>query len=449
MTQPTAADPGPPRGASEQSAVAATDPAAVYRQIGEKTSQILVAAEEAGKEIRELARREAAEVLADARAKAAEIVMAAQADRRAAEHDLQRLREARAQLATQLEVVRRRLDETIALLRAPMDEPPEGLGRREAAAPVGRGRPATGGRPYRQGPLTARAASAASGAAAGPPPAEGAGPSASAGAGAGAAALTAATPTEPPAEGAALPESSRGGLSPNGAAVQAAWPPGSPEDQALTLRSQALGESPWEAARRVKSLLGEDQNDLLDRLRRHRGPGTFDRLLDPEEHVARFSAGLRDVLHESFLAGRHAAGAAGDGNAAAAALGLIAKQLVQPLRRDLGRVVDAGLEAGDTTASISERVSDIFRVWKGVRAEPLGEGLAYAAFHQGLAQAWQEGGPARKRWVPSPDEPSCPRGDCRANAGAGAVDVLAPFPSGHLVPPAHGGCECTIIGSAG
>ena len=37
---------------------------------------------------------------------------------------------------------------------------------------------------------------------------------------------------------------------------------------------------------------------------------------------------------------------------------------------------------------------------------------------------------------------------CRANAAAGVVGVDVSFPSGHLAPPAHGGCTCTVVAAA-
>ena len=52
-------------------------------------------------------------------------------------------------------------------------------------------------------------------------------------------------------------------------------------------------------------------------------------------------------------------------------------------------------------------------------------------------------------WVVSPDEADCPRDTCRSNAAAGALGLDASFPSGHVAPPAHGGCTCTLVGAEG
>lgn len=100
----------------------AGDKEAMYKQVGEETSRILLAAEEAGKQIRDRAQREAAEMLVAARAKAEEIARQSQAERQTAEEDLRKLREARGMLATQLDDVRRRLDEAISRLTAPIED---------------------------------------------------------------------------------------------------------------------------------------------------------------------------------------------------------------------------------------------------------------------------------------------------------------------------------------
>lgn len=218
------------------------------------------------------------------------------------------------------------------------------------------------------------------------------------------------------------------------------------EREGFASRREALGDAPLLAARSLKRLLQEDQNDLLDRIRRHRGRGTFEAdILPAPVQVDRFVAGLRGVLEPAFRSGRRLGGAPTLGDPANSVAGLVAKQVVAPLRRDLARMIEPRLAAGDTATTVSERAGDVYRVWKGVRTELLGEGLAYAAFHHGLLDAWREANGPAKRWVLSPEEADCPRDVCRTNAAAGAVAVDASFPSGHLAPPAHGACTCTVI----
>jgi hypothetical protein len=229
-------------------------------------------------------------------------------------------------------------------------------------------------------------------------------------------------------------------------------PPGDAQE-ALDWRASVLGDIPADAARRLKRLLQEDQSDLLERLRGWRGAGpAANHVVAPDQHAARFVEGLGEVLTAAFLAGRGAGGSPDSGDPAPVIETLVTRQLVAPLRRDILRLIEPpsgregreGRDASPTAAS--KRASDVYRVWKGVRTDLLGEGLVYAVFHQGLLDAVRGNGSAvSKEWVVSPDEGNCPREVCRSNASAGPLDPDAPFPSGHLVPPAHGGCACTLL----
>ena len=408
------------------------DAAAFFRQLGEQTSRVLTAAEEAGRGIREQARRDAAGIIAEARVQANELALAAASQRRAAEEEVRRFREARTMLANQIEDVHRRLEEIILRLRTPVEapepaSPPKGLA--PALEPV-------------QGRVDLQLvtepspeAAEAEGEVVGPQPAaRGAG--------------IAEGPEEGPAEVPPVAEVLR--LESESAAEHAAQsagePGGSAPEPAFGVRAQALDDAPLLAGRVLKRLLQEDQNDLLDRIRRHRGRGTFeDDIFPPAVQVERFVEGMRLALEPAFIAGRNAGGGIPIGEPPDVVGALVAKQVVAPLRRDLGRMVEPRLAAGDTATTVSERAGDVYRVWKGVRTELLGEGLVYAAFHHGLLDAWREAHAPGKRWLMSPDEADCPRDTCRANAAAGVVGVDASFPSGHLAPPAHGGCTCTVV----
>ncbi len=237
---------------------------------------------------------------------------------------------------------------------------------------------------------------------------------------------------------------------------QAAQPKETPEPAVATTasaaelsrRSEALGDLPAQTARRLKRLLQEEHNELLDRLRTQRGKGDIDDNLTPHnEQLGRLVSGLSEALSRAFSEGRRAAGSKGNADPSAAVTKLVTRQVLNPLRSEITKAIQAGLEAQDSASSLSERANDVFRVWKGVRTQLLGEGIAYAAYHQGLVDAWGSRSGATKSWVFSADEQDCPNDICRSNEEAGAVALKAPFPSGHLAPPAHGGCTCTLAGS--
>lgn len=231
-------------------------------------------------------------------------------------------------------------------------------------------------------------------------------------------------------------------------APRAGQPESERSAQELDRRNEVLGDLPAQTARRLKRLLQEDHNDLLDRLRTQRGKGTLEENLAPlEEQKARFESGLGETLARAFAEGRTAGGAGGDTDASGAVNKLIGRQVVNPLRTEVSRAIDSGLRAEDSSSALSERANDVFRVWKGVRTQLLGEGISYAAYHQGFLDALGSVPGAKKSWVFSEDEHECPNDICQRNADAGAVALKTAFPSGHLTPPAHGGCTCTLKSS--
>ena len=216
----------------------------------------------------------------------------------------------------------------------------------------------------------------------------------------------------------------------------------------LVRRSEALGDLPAQTARRLKRLLQEEHNELLDRLRTQRGKGTLeDNLASHSEQLGRFVSGLTDALSRAFSEGGKAAGGGGGSDASAAITKLVTRQVLNPLRNEISKALEAGLQAEDSAAALSERANDVFRVWKGVRTQLLGEGIAYSAYHHGMIDAWGSRTGSKKQWVLSEEEQECPNDICRRNSEAGDVVLKAPFPSGHLAPPAHGGCNCTLKGA--
>lgn len=416
----------------------------LYEQVGQETSRILLAAEEAGNEIKEAAKTEAASLMTDARARAEEIDRVARERQSVSEDYLKRLEEARGVLATQLVDVGRRLEETVSRLQMPVETPkrpptPE-MPRNETPAAEAEAITPTETRPAEEAEAPEE-----------PPiePAADEPPDTSENLEASAEALDemleeirkereagrrqveeALAGADVPAEASAIP-----GV--------ADVPPETGE--AMARRVEALGDLSITTSGRLKRLLQEDQNALLDNIRTNRGRGDFETDISPyEEQLGRIRDGLREPLQAAFDAGRTSAGATEPGDPRESIDDLVTKQVLEPLRSEISRVVKPGLEAQDTPTAIGERAGDVYRVWKGVRTEMLGEGLAFAMYHYGLLDRWGEAGVSGKRWALSTDEPNC-TGACRINSDAGMVGITDPFPSGHSAPPAHGGCNCCLV----
>lgn len=415
-------------------------PKDAYRQLGEETSRILVVAEEAAEEIRAKAEAQAAEVTSKARAEAEVIRERSLDERKRAEAHLQDLERSRAALVTQLEDVRRRLDETVNRMKIPMrqatrpapetvteeqepssprEAPPEPAPEVHAAAEVAE-EPATS--EPSEAPVVEE-----------PPPT----PS-----------PASARPLEDMLdeirkereEGRReVQEALRAaGIDETEAADQAPVIPA--PITALPERDQALGDLPRTASDRLKAAFQEDQNDLLDKIRTGRDIEDLSGLISESEQSGRFLVGVGAALQDAYRAGAKVVNEDSTVQAGEGIGELVSKQVVHPLRADLGAVLAAGIEKSEGPSALSHRASDVYRVWKGVRTETLGEGLVLAAYHLGMTDA--AGPDARKVWILAEEE-NCP-GACRENASGEPLRVQARFPSGHRMPPAHGGCFCGL-----
>jgi hypothetical protein len=192
-------------------------------------------------------------------------------------------------------------------------------------------------------------------------------------------------------------------------------------------------------AKRAKRAAQDDQNALLDAVRRHKGRPTSAQVLVPEpELVGAWASVVTDALNEAYGAGRVAVG----GETAGADDALVreaAETIVLPLRERIASAIDAG-EEGDTSGLV-ERIGARFREWKNQSLEEsLVDALA-SAWSRGVYDASPEG--AVLRWIPEV-EGRC--ADCDDN-GLEPTVKGSTFPTGQYHPPAHPGCRCLLAPS--
>jgi hypothetical protein len=187
-------------------------------------------------------------------------------------------------------------------------------------------------------------------------------------------------------------------------------------------------------ARALKRALADEQNQLLDDLRRAKGvPGT-DVLLPPaDEHATRCARVAVEVLAAAAASGGGALPAA-EVRALAAALG---GDLVAGLRPRLARALDD--EGGDEAAAAAA-VSAAYREWKTGRIEPLARHHVLVAWAAGSFASTAD---TELQWVVDPEVGCSP--DCADNVLAGPTARGEPFPTGQLHPPAHPGCRCLVV----
>jgi DivIVA domain-containing protein len=200
------------------------------------------------------------------------------------------------------------------------------------------------------------------------------------------------------------------------------------------------------AARKLKRVLADEQNEVLDALRRGEPVENLDILLPwASEHVARYTGAIADDLAAAARAGAAsvAAGTASglrrkDSKDAVARAGTrLEEYVVAPLRDRLERAVAEG--AGDNGA-ITKTVRAVYREWKTRRIDEHLDDVVRVAHGRGVLGGVEPGMPVE--WVTDPSVRAC--ADCDDNVLGGAVEAGAEFPTGHTFAPAHPGCRCLL-----
>jgi hypothetical protein len=211
---------------------------------------------------------------------------------------------------------------------------------------------------------------------------------------------------------------------------------GAAPDAAAALRRRDADLAPIERelARALKRQLADEQNAVLDALRRSRTRPTLGELLPaPEAAVARYATAVGAPLRAAVAAGRAAVAAGGADTPPVDDLaGDVGAEVAGALRADVAAALEA---TGGDHAGTAERISTAYRTWKSTLAEPLARSAALAAEARGRL-----GSPGPVCWVPEP--PACPA--CADNAAAGPLPAGEAFPSGARHPPAHPGCRCLV-----
>jgi hypothetical protein len=215
------------------------------------------------------------------------------------------------------------------------------------------------------------------------------------------------------------------------------------DESARSRRDELLAPVEEALVRQLKRVLQDEQNEVLDRLRRKRRRNGGSVLLSHDEQAGRFREAAESVLADAVRAGVRfadptASEAHADERAAREVAEALAAEVTEPLRQRLERTL--GEPGGDSDAGeLSEGASAVYRQWRAQELEPLARHHAILAFSRGAYAAYPEG--ASLRWVVE-DEVPCP--DCDDNELAGAVAKGQAYPTGQPHPPAHPGCRCLL-----
>ena len=217
----------------------------------------------------------------------------------------------------------------------------------------------------------------------------------------------------------------------------AAHKPETPVGVLFRHRDEALDESLAVLTRRVKRVLQDDQNIMLERIRNVKAMIT-DELEDELVQRARYAEAASEALALSAHAGVQFA--RDEGGVAETS---VEPSLLDDCAADLAVTIVLALRkrilsesAGDGT----ERVNGAYREWRGARVERLCTDAARRAFHLGVVTA-SKGRSIRFFAVPN----DAPCDLCAHDSEAGERLAGENFPSGSPYPPLHAGCACTVI----
>ncbi|HUX05265.1 MAG TPA: DivIVA domain-containing protein [Acidimicrobiales bacterium] len=213
--------------------------------------------------------------------------------------------------------------------------------------------------------------------------------------------------------------------------------PETPTTELFKRRDAALEESLAGLTRKVKRVLQDDQNVMLERLRGVKGLITTE-LEDEHAQRARYADAAYDALADAAAAGVQFA--FDETGVAGAPVG---RTPLQDCAADLAVTIVLALRKrilADGSGDGQERVNTAYKEWRGARVERLCTDAARRAFHIGVMTAAQGG---TLRFYPAPNDAPCDA--CALDAAAGERPAGQNFPSGSPYPPLHAGCACAVL----
>lgn len=228
-------------------------------------------------------------------------------------------------------------------------------------------------------------------------------------------------------------------------APQAKSPVVAVDPKKFEARDEALAPLVAAMSRKLKRVLADEQNEVLQHLRGKRSSLEIDAILGTvDEQAQRYAA---SVTEETMAA-------AGDGAKSVKHAGGSSRRVTQKaIGTHVVHTVAQGLVAGfreDTRIAIGEAegdreiltglMRDVYRKWKLDDIDSHVDDIACSAYSKGGFLSLEPGSDVT--WMVDPATKCC--SECEDNALGGAVKRGDNFPTGHNHPPAHPGCRCLV-----
>lgn len=190
-------------------------------------------------------------------------------------------------------------------------------------------------------------------------------------------------------------------------------------------------------SRALKRLLADEQNEVLDAVRRTESTVLDDVLPALDDHVGSYATVSAAILTEvATAAATHLEPAAGDVDVSSLGSRL-GSAVVEPLRR---RIERAAADVDGDHDELDERLRSLYREWKVEQIGRQASDALVSAYAEGQLSVTTKGD--RIRWLIDPATGPCP--DCQDNALEGPIPAGDAFPTGDRRPQAHPGCSCML-----
>lgn len=224
-------------------------------------------------------------------------------------------------------------------------------------------------------------------------------------------------------------------------------------ESALDRRDALLVDVEKALSRSLKRLVSDEQNEVLDRLRRiRRGRPDTAALLPEGDDEITFTLGLHDDYAAAAAAGARfwaaesntdeaTATAAVDADVIEGGLEIRVSELLGLRRAHIHRALEHAVDDGIELAELADPVRAAYREWRTRVVPDLSADLAASGFALGEQAAAGDGG----TWCWMVDNGGLPCSDADDNALAGPVACGSTFPTGDVIPPAHSGCRCILV----
>jgi DivIVA domain-containing protein len=204
---------------------------------------------------------------------------------------------------------------------------------------------------------------------------------------------------------------------------------------AFAKRDEVLAPVVVAMSRKLKRVLADEENEVLEYLRGKKNALTVDAMVgELEVHAKRYG----DAISEDIMAAAKGAAKSAKATDVIPTVDvLIGVQLVKPLRDRLAKTIE---QNGTDRVAMAKALRGVYRQWKSQHIDEQVDDIACLSYSRGFFAGVKPG--TQVCWMVDPNGPECP--DAEDNSLAGCIALGKEFPTGNLHPLAHAGCRCLL-----